>query len=146
MMGQVQQLFIRPRSRAAMQSCRCVTVQAGRGILEEKRRSKKRNVSFISVESWHEVLEELGADLPIETRRANVVVRGMDLAILVGKHIRIGQAVFKIHGETDPCLRMNAAYPGLMEVLLPYCRGGVFGQVLIGGEICVGDEIYSLES
>ena len=144
-MGQIEQLFIRPRRRAPMQSCCSVVVEVGKGIVAEKRHSKRRHVSFIAIEAWQATLQELGVDLPIQTRRANVAVRGVDLAILIGQQIEIGGAIFKIHGETDPCLRMDEAYPGLMNALLPDCRGGVFGEVLVGGQLQVGDAIHLLE-
>ena len=144
-MGQIEQIFIRPRRYAPMQPCCSVMVEAGKGIVTEKRRSKRRSVSFIAIEAWQAALYELGVDLPIQTRRANVAVSGVDLAMLIGQQIEIGGAIFKIHGETDPCRRMDKAYPGLMNALLPDCRGGVFGEVLVGGRLKLGDAIHLLE-
>ena len=36
---------------------------------------------------------------------------------------------------------MNEQHPGLREALIPRCRGGVYGQVVAGGNIRAGDAV-----
>ena len=142
--GQIKHIFIRPRRRAPMQPRSQVIIEAGRGIVEEKRRSKRRGITLIALEAWQAALDELGADLPIQSRRANFAVSGLELAPLIGQTIQLGDAIVKVRGETDPCHRMDEICPGLMQALLPDCRGGVFGEVLRSGEVKIGDAIALL--
>lgn len=81
----------------------------------------------------------MGADLPPRARRANLVVRGLDLGPLVGRRLRIGGAEMLVRGETVPCDLMELQAVGLREALSPRMRGGVFGPVERSGRIRLGD-------
>lgn len=47
----------------------------------------------------------------------------------------------KIVGETKPCRLMDDNHQGLKDALVEDWRGGVFGEVVMPGEINVGDSI-----
>jgi MOSC domain-containing protein YiiM len=49
-----------------------------------------------------------------------------------------------IVGITDPCRVMDEQYAGLRSALVPDARGGVYGRVVQGGEIRLGDSIVVL--
>ena len=49
--------------------------------------------------------------------------------------------VRRVHGETDPCELMDRVAPGLKVALTPDRRAGVFGAVIEGGAIAVGDTV-----
>jgi MOSC domain-containing protein YiiM len=100
-----------------------------------------RQVTLLAAEAWETAAAEAGSAAPPAARRANVVIRGLDLAPTIGKRVRIGPVVLQIHGETDPCAMMDAVTPGLREALVPNCRAGVFGAVIEGGAIAVGDPV-----
>ncbi|MFH1111309.1 MAG: hypothetical protein V1790_19250 [Planctomycetota bacterium] len=36
---------------------------------------------------------------------------------------------------------MDQQHAGLRQALVPDCRGGVYGQVLAGGAVCIGDHV-----
>ena len=46
-----------------------------------------------------------------------------------------------VNGETKPCGLMERTLAGLEEALRPEWRGGVYVEVIDGGEIAVGDAI-----
>lgn len=100
-----------------------------------------RRVTFISEEQWADTLADLGADLPWHTRRANILVRGAAMGPWLGKSLKIGDIEVTINGETEPCGMMDQLHRGLRKALTPDCRGGVYGSVIQGGVISVGDTI-----
>jgi MOSC domain-containing protein YiiM len=117
------------------------SVLAGRGIDAENRKPGKREITLLSAEAWAQACSELGAVLPWFMRRANLLVEGIELSQTIGLRLRIGPVQLHVHGETKPCKIMDEQHEGLREALEPYCRGGVFGQILVGGTIHVGDTV-----
>jgi MOSC domain-containing protein YiiM len=114
-------------------------VAAGRGITSENRKAGKREITLISKERWLQTCAELGSTLPWHTRRANLLIEGLDLALTIGQVVAIGDTVkIRIHGETKPCGIMDKQHGGLRKTLDPDFRGGVFGQVVTGGVLRVG--------
>ena len=102
----------------------------------------KRQISLIEQESWDAALAELGADLPWQVRRANLLVSGVRLPREPGRIIMIGPDVrLEVTLECDPCSRMDEIAPGLRAALMPDWRGGVLARVIAGGEIALGDAI-----
>jgi MOSC domain-containing protein YiiM len=98
-------------------------------------------VTLLDAGQWRQVIAELGVDLPWHTRRANLLIEGIDLQAAVGQRIQIGECRFAIGGETTPCERMDEIQPGLRRILTPELRGGVWGKVLRGGQLRVGDSV-----
>jgi MOSC domain-containing protein YiiM len=99
-------------------------------------------VTFISAQQWHDVIQELGIDLPWHTRRANLLIAGLDLPSSIGQRLQIGACLFRIHGETEPCQRMDDLQPGLRQILQPTLRGGVWGRVVQGGILEIGGPVF----
>ncbi|WP_439817743.1 MOSC domain-containing protein [Zavarzinia sp. CC-PAN008] len=104
-------------------------------------RSGDRQVTVLAAEAWAAACAALGAEIPWTTRRANLLVAGVDLPRTVGARILIGDVVLKVTGETDPCGRMDAQVPGLRAALRPDWRGGVTCVVAHGGRIQPGDSV-----
>ena len=104
-----------------------------------------RRITFLSKEQWAEVEMELATTLPWTTRRANILVEGLDLRSALGKSLQLGAVRVQINGETEPCGQMEAAQAGLRNALKPELRGGVYGSVVHPGTIWVGDTICVLD-
>jgi MOSC domain-containing protein YiiM len=123
------------------------TATANGGIEPNHNVTTKRGITFIAKDRWEAATVELDAPhLPWHTRRANVLVDGLDLASLIGKTIRIGETiVVTVNGETEPCELMDKLHPGLRAALTPDCRGGVYGTVIEDGKMRVGDTIFTQE-
>lgn len=114
---------------------------AGKGLVNNVDRSRRRQVTLFEREVWEHVTSTLGVALNPSTRRANLLISGVKLVRTRGRILRIGNAHVAIGGELTPCNVMDDALPGLQAALVPDWRGGVFAQVLHGGIIRVGDPI-----
>ena len=144
--GIIQSIAWRATDSQPMAEIEKCTVIPKRGMDCENRKHGKREVTLLSVQSWKDVCNEMGQDIPWTTRRVNFfidgLIDGMKLSDTIGKTIAIGKSVrVHIHKETKPCHIMEDQYAGLKAALQPDFRGGVHGQVTVGGEIQIGDEI-----
>ena len=100
-----------------------------------------RGITLMAREQWEEVTGELAVELPWHTRRANLLVEGLQMSDLLDQRLHVGEVELKITGETKPCGLMDQQHGGLRQALVPDLRGGVHGRVVRGGEIAVGDVI-----
>ena len=142
--GRVEEILVYPERRGPARECDEVIAVAGVGLAGDHRRNPSRAVTLLSIEAWEEAMAEIGAGLPPRARRANLVVRGLDLGPLVGRRLGIGGAEVVVRGETVPCERMDLQRAGLQEALRPAVRGGVFGPVERSGLIRLGDPVVDL--
>jgi MOSC domain-containing protein YiiM len=118
-----------------------IELVAGRGVEGSADRGGRRQVTIIEREVWESLMRELGSDAGPETRRANVLVSGIDLRASRGRVLRLGDTRIRIAGEVKPCERMEEAVPGLRALMYPQWKGGAFGQILDGGAVSVGDAV-----
>lgn len=112
---------------------------AGRGIEENANQGGRRQVTLIAEEAWREAESELGFEVDPIGRRANLMVRGIDLKHSGGKLLRIGPVLIRLLAETRPCHQMEEFQPGLRTALAPDWRAGAYGEILEGGVIRVGE-------
>jgi MOSC domain-containing protein YiiM len=117
----------------------CAVLDVGRGLRGNANRGGRRQVTLISVERWTELMRDLGADLDPRTRRANVMVSGVNLQNSRGRLLRLGEALLRINGETRPCEQMEEARSGLQALMRDRWGGGAFAEVIDGGTVRVGD-------
>lgn len=143
MSGRVLAIALRDGTLGPMIEVAEATATADGGIEPNHRVSAKRGLTLIAKDRWEAAVAEIHAEeLPWHTRRANLLVNGIELADLIGRTIRIGETVrVAIHGETEPCALMDNLHPGLRAALEPDCRGGVYGRIVTGGAIRAGDEV-----
>jgi len=105
-------------------------------------RPSDRQVTIMSLQQWQQACHEVGKNLPWFTRRANLLIDGLLFSAQdKGKTIVIGELVLSITGETDPCKKMELAYPGLEQALLPDWRGGITCRVLNDANIKINDTV-----
>lgn len=153
MTGRLRGIARHDRPRGPMETVGHIAVSAAeglhgdfRGAMAATKKTRKRQVSLIEVESWQAALDDLGVReherLAWWNRRANLLVEGLRLPREPGRIIAIG-ATLRIETtvETEPCDRMDDLLPGLRAALSPDWRGGVCGRVIDDGEIAVGDEV-----
>jgi MOSC domain-containing protein YiiM len=141
MTGFLEAIWIKRAHRGEMDRVATATLISGRGIVHNADQGRRRQVTIIQQEAWDEMLRALNAAVPPEARRANLLVSGVALTQSRNRILRVGACRLRIGGETRPCERMDEALPGLRARMAVNWGGGVFAQVLEGGEISVGDEV-----
>lgn len=110
-------------------------------------KSRKRQITVLAKDAWEATLMDLAKRagsavvLPWTTRRANLYVADFVLPQAPGGFLHVGPVTLEITGCTDPCSRMDKAYPGLMTALYPDWRGGVTCRVIAGGTVRLGDPV-----
>ncbi len=141
-MGRLLGIATRHASRAPMETHPAATVSPEAGVAGDFRgRPGERQVTVLSREGWVRACAQVGVELPWTTRRANLLVEGVELTETAGARLRIAALLLEITRETDPCARMEAQHAGLQRALTPDWRGGVCCRVVEGGSICVGDPV-----
>ncbi len=103
-----------------------------------------RQVSFLAEESI-ETMRQKGLDVVAGNFAENITTEGVDLcALTVGTHIRMGSTELIISQLGKVCHNPCAIYHQAGDCVMP--REGIFGVVIRGGEIRIGDDIEILES
>ena len=133
--GQIVAIWIKRASGQPLDAVSEARLVAGRGIEGNADQGGWRQVTIIDEKAWQDAEAELGAKVDPSHRRANVMVRGIDLEQSRGKKLRLGACVIEIRGENPPCRQMGA----MQKPLKPHWRAGVFGSVVDGGTIRVGE-------
>lgn len=137
-------IWIKRVRRGPMDAVEQATLVANRGILGNANQNGRRQVTIIDEEMWTRLMHVLAGQLDPARRRANLMIRGLPLENTRDRLLRIGACLIDIRGETRPCERMDEALPGLREAMKPHWGGGVFGTIVEGGVVRVGDPV-SLE-
>ena len=135
----LEAIWIKRAHRGPMDPVASAELKAGQGLVGSVDRSRRRQVTILSQEAWAACMSELGADLDPSTRRANLLVSGVDLEQTRNRVLLVGDARLLIGGEVTPCERMEEALTGLQATMRPHWRGGAFAQVLNDASLRVGD-------
>ena len=139
--GRLEAIWIKRFKRGPMDSQSEATLVQGRGIEGNANQGGKRQVTILSQEVWEELMTETNGESDPSSRRANLMVSGIDLKETGGRILKIGAVRIGIFGETKPCERMDEAHRGLRNAMGSEWRGGVFGEVLDDCKITVGDPV-----
>jgi len=139
--GRVEQLWVKRAHRGAMDAQPSIELVAGRGVAGSADQRGRRQVTILEREVWESMMRELGSDAGPETRRANVLVSGIDLRASRGRVLRLGATRVRVAGEVKPCERMEEAVRGLRALMFPDWRGGAFAEIIDGGAVAVGDTV-----
>jgi MOSC domain-containing protein YiiM len=139
MTGEVVSIWIKRSHRGVMDPVDEAEAIAGRGLAGNADRNRRRQITIIDETAWNAAATETGHDVDPSKRRANIMLRGINFEQSRGKHLRIGACLIRILGETTPCERMEEAQPGLRNALRTAWRAGVFGEIVEGGPLRIGD-------
>ncbi len=136
--GTVEAIWIKRGKRAPMDEVEFAEMIAGRGLVGNANQGGRRQVTIIDAAVWERVMEQLGATVPPSARRANIMVRGLNLENTRKRVLLLGECRVQIFTETKPCERMDEVLPGLKSALYKNWGGGASGQVISGGTVRVG--------
>lgn len=142
--GRLEAIWIKRFRLGPMDATERATLQAQRGLVGNADQGRRRQVTLMEQERWQALMDAVGASLPPATRRANLLLSGIQLARSRKRMLCIGTCRIRILGETKPCERMEEAWPGLKQAMYDNWGGGAFGEVLDDGDIRVGDPVYWL--
>lgn len=146
-LGQLEWIGIRPARREPMLAVAQAELEPGRGIVGDHyrpKRSGRREVTLIQYEHLSQIADRIGREgIDPELLRRNLVVSGLDIAVLQGRQFRIGAVVFEATGPCSPCSRMDEALgPEGRKAMSG--RGGITAIILEGGAIHIGDTVEPL--
>lgn len=140
-MAELTAIWLKRARGGPMDPQQQATAVPGRGLAGNANQGGHRQVTVIEAEAWARAEAELGATVDPATRRANLMVSGLELRESRGRVLRVGPCRILVRGETRPCRRMDEAFPGLQAALDPEWRAGLYGEVLTGGVVAPGDSV-----
>ncbi len=149
--GRVASIHLHPAaSHASLQSIDSTEAVAGMGLRGDvryfgrRRRTgepSRRQVTLIERETIASHVAALGlAGIPPGVARSNIETEGINLIDLIGRQVRVGEALLEFIEPREPCEQMDAIAPGLRARMTPPHQG-VIAIVLQSGLIRVGDPI-----
>ena len=146
-MGILDAIYTKRAHRGPMDRTDTAVLTAGAGLAGSADRGGRRQVTLLDADRWATLTAALTRGDPIDpaARRANLVVSGVELARTRGRTLRVGSCVLRIWMHTAPCERMDEVWPGLAAALRPDWGGGACAEVVVGGEIRVGDVVRFAE-
>src|SRR5512134_307065 len=115
--GRLEAIWLKRAKGGPMDAVDVADLDPGAGLRGDANRGGRRQVTIIASERWVELMEALGADLNPRTRRANLMVSGIDLENSRGRLLRVGSVLLRINGETRPCEQMERARDGLQALM-----------------------------
>lgn len=141
----VRRLWVRPAEGGPLEPREQLELVADQGIRGDHTFGRMRHVTIVFEDDWNAAAAELGQEVDPVGRRANVLVSGGGGGATIGTTLRLGPALVRIKGETTPCPVMEQAAPGMQAALKPDTRAGVWGRVVEGGALSVGDALEPAE-
>jgi len=145
-MAELVGIAVREKSRAPMAEAAAAAVSLEAGVEGDARgKAGPRQVTVLGEEGWRAACAELDEALPWTLRRANLLVRGVDLRGSAGRRLAVGPVVLEVSEECAPCQVMDAQQPGLRRALEPDWRAGVACRVVTPGPLALGDPVAFLD-
>jgi len=139
--GRLERIWLKRMTRGPLDPVPAATLVEDKGVRDSANFGSHRQVTIVSLERWLDIAAELEADVDPSARRADMLVSGVDLEQSRGRLLNIGSCVLRIGGEVRPCERMEEAHRGLRAAMEPRWGGGVWAEVIRGGEIRVNDAV-----
>jgi len=142
--GVVEQIVISADRDGLPAPVPSVHAEAGHGIEGEYHWSAApepgQSLTLIAAEALEGLREDTGIELSHEASRRNVLTRGVDLNVLVGRRFVVGGVECEGVELCEPCNTLAKwTERGVLRGLVH--RGGLRADILASGEIAVGDRV-----
>lgn len=149
--GRLTGIYVAREAKGELSAVATATVVEGKGIEGDRYgagvgsfsdwEGGGRHVTLIEEEALEAIARESKLELPAAGARRNLTTRGVALNHLVGRKFRVGAVTLAGIRLCEPCEHLEAVsgVQGVIKALLH--RGGLRAEVVLGGEIRVGDEI-----
>ena len=140
--GSLSAIYLRAGARIPVKSAEQTKALTNIGLEGDHARGGRRQVAIRTEEGWAEACREFGREVDPSVRRANLLIRGIDVASRIDGQLHIGEVVIEILGECRPCELLDQdGNEGLYASLRDDRRAGVFGRIVQGGDLRVGMEV-----
>ncbi len=148
--GSVIGLHFAPRAFLPMKSCQSVHLVEGRGVEGDRYYNRTgfysdlpdigRELTLIEVEALEHIQRDYRVTLAHTDHRRNITTRGVPLSHLVGKRIKVGNALIEGTRLSTPCRHIEQITgQQIFTAMLHRC--GLNARILKTGSVAVGDEI-----
>jgi len=143
--GKVEWIGIAPGRRKDVETPEWIDVVEDEGIVGEHHRGNQarshRQVTLIQQEHLSVIARLLGRDeVDPALLRRNIVVSGINLAVLKEAEFSVGDVILQGTGDCHPCALMNHTLgAGGYEAMA--CHGGITAIVRTSGRINLGEPV-----
>ena len=125
-----------------------VEVVAGKGIKGDRNyhdnNEARKQITLIESESIDYYNQKFNTNFSYLDLRRNLITKNIQLNELVGKKLSIGQIDIQVHDLCRPCNYLQEILGKENIIKEFFRRGGLRCEILISGNIKVGDEIKIL--
>lgn len=151
--GTVEEIYITDRGSAPMERVDEVEAVAGKGLRGDRYMMGTGywstydlcQVTLIAAEDIEHIARETDLEITAGQHRRNIITRGIDFDLLVGKTFRVGEALFGYDRPRPPCRYVQSiTQPGMTKALGG--RAGICCRILESGTIRPSDPITVTEA
>ena len=100
--GRIEGIWIKRFKRGPMDAVAAAELIAQRGLVGNADQGGRRQVTLIDAAVWEQVMMELGINIDPAARRANLLVRGLDLVNSRRRILKLGTCQIRIFNEAKP--------------------------------------------
>ena len=150
--GTVEEIYITDRGSAPMERVDEVEAVAGKGLRGDRYMMGTGywstydlcQVTLIAAEDIEHIARETDLEITAGQHRRNIITRGLDMDLLVGKTFRVGEALLEYDRPRPPCRYIQSiTQPGMTKALGG--RAGICCRILESGTIRPSDPIVVTE-
>ena len=147
-MSEVFKIGITKKNNQDISEIQQISLLAGKGIVGDRYfheyNDVKNQLTLIESENINYYNKRFNLNIPYLNFRRNIVTKGIELNDLVGKELLINQTKIKVVDLCRPCkpLQQNLGQDNIIKEFLR--KGGLRCEILVSGNIKIGDEIKVL--
>jgi MOSC domain-containing protein YiiM len=143
--GKVVYISVRPKRLEPVIELEEIEAIAEKGLDGDRYKGigGARQVTLIQAEHLRAISSFLSKEITADIVRRNIVVEGINLLALRGKHFKIGAATLEYSGECHPCSRMEESL-GAGGYNAMRGHGGITAKVIQSGLIKLEDLVIAL--